>query len=81
MPLECRLQVSSPSNFVRALTAALAGDLVALLAELEALPPPATATERAFWQEERETLTKLRPLAVDSVATQADRELRSTHHE
>jgi hypothetical protein len=60
MPLECRLQVSSPSNFVRALTAALAGDLVALLAELEALPRPATATEQTYWQEERERLEKLK---------------------
>jgi hypothetical protein len=59
-PLECRLQVPSPSNFVHALTAALAGDLAALLAELEALPPPATATEQTYWQEERERLEKLK---------------------
>ena len=60
IPLECRLQVSTPSNFVQALTKALAGDLAALLAELEALPPPATATEQTYWQEERERLEKLK---------------------
>lgn len=38
-------------------------------------------TEQAFWQEERETLGKLRPLLVDSVATTTDRELKGSHHE
>jgi hypothetical protein len=81
LPRECRLPVPSPSNMVEGLTAAVTGDLVALLAALDALPPPPTLTELAFWQEERETLAKLRPLTVDSVATLADRELMSAHHE
>jgi hypothetical protein len=81
LPRECRLPVPSPSNMVEGLTAAITGDLAALLAHLDALPPPATVTEQTFWQEEHETLAKLRPLAVDSVATQADRELMTTHHE
>lgn len=59
LPLECRLQMPSPTNFVQGLTSALAGDVAALLAALEDLPPPATATEQAFWQEERERLEKL----------------------
>lgn len=58
-PLVCRLQVPSPSIFVEGLKAAFAGDLVALLAELEALPQPATITEQTYWQEERERLEKL----------------------
>jgi hypothetical protein len=66
---------------VQGLTAAVTGDLVALLAALDALPPPPTLTELAFWQEEREALAKLRPLLVDSVATTTDRELMTTHHE
>lgn len=81
LPRECRLPVPSPSNFVEGLTAAIAGDLAALLAGLDALPPPPTLTELAFWQEERETLAKLRPLIVDSVATTTDRELKGSHHE
>jgi len=67
LPRECRLRVSSPSDFVESLTAVLTGDLAALLARLDALPPPATMTEQAYWREERETLVKLRPLPVDSV--------------
>jgi hypothetical protein len=81
LPRECRLPVPSPSNMVEGLTTAVTGDLVALLAGLDALSPPPTLTEQTFWQEEHKTLAKLRPLAVDSVATQADRELRSSHHE
>jgi hypothetical protein len=81
LPRECRLSVSSPSNFVEGLTAAIAGDLAALLAGLDALPSTATMTEQAFWQEERETLAKLRPMLVDSVATTTDRELKGSHHE
>ena len=60
---------------------AIVGDLEALLAGLDALPSPATVTEQMFWQEERETLGKLRPLVVDSVATTTDRELKGSHHE
>jgi hypothetical protein len=45
---------------VDGLTTALTGDLAALLAELEALPSPATATEQTYWQEERERLEKLK---------------------
>jgi hypothetical protein len=63
-PLVCSLQLPSTSNFVESLKAALAGDLVALLAELEALPPPATITEQTYWQEERERLEKLRANSV-----------------
>lgn len=66
-PRVCRLPVPSPSNFVEGLKAALAGDLSAILAELAALPPPATTTEQTFWEEERERLEKLQvnsPLAV-----------------
>jgi hypothetical protein len=48
------------SNFLEGLKAALAGDLVALLADLEPLPPPATITEQTYWQEERERLEKLK---------------------
>lgn len=81
MPRECRLPLPSPSNFVEDLTAAVAGDLAALLAGLDALPSPSTVTEQTFWQEERETLAKLRPLIVDSVATTTDRELKGSHHE
>jgi hypothetical protein len=81
LPRECRLPVPSPSNFIEGLTAAVTGDLAALLAGLDALPPSPTLTEQAFWQEEREILAKLRPLAVDSVATHADRELKGSHHE
>lgn len=58
-PLVCRLQVPAPPTFVQALTAALMGDLAALLAELDALPPSITDTAQAFWQEERERLEKL----------------------
>lgn len=81
LPRECRLPVPSPSNFVEGLTAAIASDLAALLAGLDALTSPATITEQTFWQEERETLAKLRPLLVDSVASLADRELMTSHHE
>lgn len=81
LPRECRLPLPSPSNFVEGLTAAIAGDLAALLAGLDALPSTATMTEQAFWQEERETLAKLRPLLVDSVATTTDRELKGSNHE
>lgn len=81
LPRECRLPVPSPSRFVEGLTAAIAGDLAALLAGLDALPSTATMTEQAFWQEERETLAKLRSLLVDSVATTTDRELMTEHHE
>jgi len=63
---QCRFPVSSPSNFVLGLTAAIAGELGALLAGLEALPPTATVAEQTFWQEERETLVKLR-LQLDAV--------------
>ena len=66
-PLVCRLQVPSPATFIQALTAALAGDLVALLAELEALPQPATITEQTYWQEERDNLTKVHLLAMETV--------------
>jgi hypothetical protein len=77
LPRECRLPVPSPSNFVEGLTAAITGDWAALLTGLEDLPPPPTLTELAFWQEERETLAKLRPLVVDSAAPLADhRELQ-----
>ena len=78
LPRECRLPVPSPSNMVEGLTAAVTGDFAALLAGLDALPPPSTLTELEFWQEERETLAKLRPLLVDSVATLADRELKGS---
>lgn len=81
LPRECRLSVPSPSNFAEGLTVGIAGDLAALLAGLDALPSSATVTEQAFWQEERETLAKLRPLLVDSVATTTDRELKGSHHE
>jgi hypothetical protein len=36
--------------------------------------------EREFWMEERDRLTKLRPLVLESVATLADRELKDSHH-
>lgn len=81
LPRECRLPLASPSNFVEDLTVAIAGDLAALLAGLDALTSPATVTEQTFWQEERATLAKLRPLVVDSVATSTDRELKGSHHE
>jgi hypothetical protein len=81
LPRECRLPVPSPSNMAEGLTAAITGDLEALLAALDALPPPVTVTEQMFWQEERETLVKHRLLVVDSVATLADRELKGPHHE
>lgn len=81
LPRECRLPLTSPSNFVEGLIVAIAGDLAAVLARLDALPSPATVTEQTFWQEQRETLAKLRPLVVDSVATPADRELKGSHHE
>lgn len=81
LPRECHLPVPSPSNMVEGLTTAVMGNLAALLAGLDALPPPPTVTEQAFWQEERETLAKLRPLAVDSVATLDDRELKGSNHE
>ncbi len=81
LPRECRLPVPSPSNMVEGLTGAVTSDFAALLGGLDALPSPCTLTELAFWQEERETLAKLGPLAVDSVATLADRELMSAHHE
>lgn len=81
LPRECLLPVPSPSRFVEGLTAAIAGDLAALLAGLDALPSPATVTEQTFWQDERETLAKLRPLTADSVASLAERELKGSHHE
>jgi hypothetical protein len=81
LPRERRLPVPSPSNMVEGLTTALTGDLVALLAGLDALSRPPTLTEQAVWQEERETLVKLRALTVVSVATLADRELMTSHHE
>lgn len=65
LPRECRLPLLSPSKFVEDFTVAIAGDLAALLAGLDSLPPPATVTEQAFWEEEREVLVKLRPLLVD----------------
>ncbi|MFO1485538.1 MAG: GIY-YIG nuclease family protein [Verrucomicrobiaceae bacterium] len=78
LPRECRVPVPSPSTFVQGLTAALAGDVTALLAELESLPASGSLTEQTFWQEERESLAKLRPLAMDSVETSADRELMTS---
>lgn len=81
LPRECRLPVSYASDFADGLTAAITGDLAALLAHLDDLPPCTTLTEQVFWQEERETLAKLRPLIVDSVATTTDRELKGSHHE
>ena len=81
LPRECRLSVSSPSNFAEGLTVGIAGNLAALLTRLDALPSPTTVTEQTFWQEEREILAKIRPLVVDSVATLADRELKGSHHE
>ncbi|MBE7495792.1 MAG: GIY-YIG nuclease family protein [Verrucomicrobiaceae bacterium] len=63
LPRECRLPVSSPSNFVEGLTVAVTGDLEALQAGLDALPPPVTVTEQAFWQEEQERLEKLKVVA------------------
>ncbi|MBV6500081.1 MAG: UvrABC system protein C [Prosthecobacter sp.] len=60
LPRECRFQVPCPTTFVENLTTALAGDLPHLLSRLETLLPAPTATEQTFWQEERETLAKLR---------------------
>lgn len=71
LPREFCLSVSSISKMVEGLTAALKGDLTALLAGLDALPPAPTLIEQTFWKEEREALAKLRPLAVNSFGKQA----------
>ncbi|MCF7786765.1 MAG: GIY-YIG nuclease family protein [Prosthecobacter sp.] len=60
LPLECRIPASCPSELVQMLTAALAGDVEGLLANLRTLPPPVTLTEQEFWQEELERLEKLK---------------------
>jgi hypothetical protein len=52
-----------------------------LVEAFDQLPPGRTEAEREFWMEERDRLTKLRPLVLESVATLADRELKGSHHE
>ena len=59
LPRECRFPAPYPQAFIKSLTAALGGDLTALLHDLSNLPPAPTLTEQTFWQEEQETLAKL----------------------
>ncbi len=43
-----------------AITTVLADDLAALLAQMEALPPPVTVIEETYWKQKREQLEKLK---------------------
>jgi len=58
VPLELRLH-SGPSDWLRdTVIQAARGDCGALLAGLGDLPPSASATEQAFWEEDRESLER-----------------------
>jgi hypothetical protein len=71
----------SPQSLREQLTHSLVSGPAVLVEAFDQLPPGRTEAEREFWMEERDRLTKLRPLVLESVATLADRELKGSHHE
>jgi hypothetical protein len=78
---EFRVPSDRPQSLREQLTHALVSGPALLVEAFDQLPPCRTEAERDFWMEERDRLTKLRPLVLESVATLADRELKGSLHE
>lgn len=72
---EFRVPSGQPQSLRELLTRILVSGPTELLAAFDLLPPGRTEAERDFWMEERDRLTKLRPLALESWAiSSADHE-------
>jgi hypothetical protein len=69
---EFRVPSDSPQSLREQLTHSLVSGPALLVEAFDQLPPGRTEAERDFWMEERDRLTKLRPLVLESVASPAD---------
>ncbi len=77
VPLEFRVPSSDPKSLHDQLIFLLTSGPTDCLAAFDLLPPSRTEAEREFWMEERDHLTQLRPLGMDSVVSPAERSLRA----
>jgi len=72
VPREFRVPFRDPQSLHDQLLQILTSGPDELLSRFDLLHPSRTETEREFWMEERDRLTKLRPVVLDSVASQVE---------
>lgn len=75
LPREFRVPSDAPQSLMDRITKILTVDASEVLAAFDLLPPCRSEAERDFWQEERERLSRLRPLSTDSLTSTAERSL------